>query len=65
MTESLEVKQPNQAPELPDFRSGDTVRVHYKIKEGEKIRIQPYEGIVIGRKGAGVSKTFTVVFIAF
>lgn len=44
----------------PEFRSGDTVRVHYKIIEGNKTRIQPYEGIVIARKGKGMSKTFTV-----
>lgn len=46
--------------EVPDFRAGDTVRVHYKIVEGDKTRIQPYEGIVISKKGRGVSKTFTV-----
>jgi len=45
---------------LPDFRPGDTVKVFYKIIEGEKERIQPYEGIVISKKGAGSSKTFTV-----
>ncbi|NMC35074.1 MAG: 50S ribosomal protein L19 [Veillonellaceae bacterium] len=44
----------------PEFRSGDTVRVHYKIIEGDKTRIQPYEGVVISRRGEGVSKTFTV-----
>ncbi len=42
------------------FNVGDTVRVMYKIKEGEKERVQPFEGIVIGKKGEGVSKTFTV-----
>ena len=50
--------------EIPEFRAGDTVRVNYKIKEGEKERIQPFEGIVIARKGAGASKTFTVRKIA-
>ena len=45
---------------VPEFRSGDTVRVHYKIVEGDKHRIQPYEGIVLSKKGMGVSKTFTV-----
>ena len=45
---------------LPDFRPGDTVRVLYRIIEGEKVRTQPYEGIVIAKKGSGVSKTFTV-----
>jgi large subunit ribosomal protein L19 len=46
--------------DLPSFRSGDTVRVHVKIKEGEKFRIQVFEGVVIARKNNGVSSTFTV-----
>ena len=50
--------------EIPDFRSGDTVRVNYKIKEGDKERLQPFEGIVIARKGAGACKTVTVRKIA-
>jgi large subunit ribosomal protein L19 len=45
---------------IEDFRVGDTVRIYYKIIEGENTRIQPYEGIVIAIKGKGVSKTFTV-----
>jgi large subunit ribosomal protein L19 len=45
---------------LPDFRVGDTIKVNYKIIEGEKVRTQPYQGIVIAIKGSGVSKTFTV-----
>jgi large subunit ribosomal protein L19 len=49
---------------LPKFKSGDTIRVDYKIKEGEKERIQPFEGVVIARKGAGEGKTFTVRRIA-
>lgn len=43
-----------------DFKAGDKVKVHYKIKEGEKFRIQPFEGIVLAVKNEGVSKTFTV-----
>lgn len=46
--------------EIIDFNPGDTVKVHYKIVEGGKSRIQPFEGIVISKKGVGVSKTFTV-----
>lgn len=46
--------------ELVPFKSGDTVRVHYKIIEGGKSRVQPYEGICISFRGEGVSKTFTV-----
>ncbi|MFH1899073.1 MAG: 50S ribosomal protein L19 [Patescibacteria group bacterium] len=45
---------------IEDFRVGDTVKVNYKIIEGDKTRIQPYQGIVIARKGTGISKTFTV-----
>lgn len=47
-------------PKIEDFRVGDTVKVNYKIIEGDKTRIQPYQGIVIAKKGAGISKTFTV-----
>ena len=46
---------------LPDLRAGDTVKVFQKIKEGEKERIQPFEGLVIAKKhGNGISATFTV-----
>ena len=46
--------------DIPEFRVGDTVRVDVRIIEGKKERIQAYEGIVVGRKGSGVSETFTV-----
>lgn len=46
--------------DIPDFRVGDTVRVDYKIKEGNKERIQAYEGLVVARRGGSVSETFTV-----
>jgi len=45
---------------IAEFRPGDTIKVHYKIKEGDKTRIQPFEGICLGRRGEGVSKTFMV-----
>ena len=45
---------------LPPFRVGDTVRVHARIREGEKERIQVFEGVVIRRRGGGVSEPFTV-----
>ena len=45
---------------LPDFRAGDTVRVHARIKEGGKERIQYVEGVVISRGGSGAGKTFTL-----
>lgn len=43
-----------------DFKAGDKVKVHYKIKEGETFRVQPFEGIILAIKGEGVSKTITV-----
>ncbi len=46
--------------EYPPFKVGDTIRVHYKIVEGEKERIQPFEGVVIRIRGSGIGKTFTV-----
>ena len=46
--------------DLPPFRSGDTVRVHVNITEGDKQRIQVFEGVVIRRRGGGRSETFTV-----
>ena len=46
--------------DLPGFRPGDTVRVHVKIKEGDKYRIQIFEGVVIAHKNNGISSTFTV-----
>jgi len=50
----------NKKEKLPEFRSGDTIKIFYKIIEGDKTRIQPYEGIVIAIKGKEESKTFTV-----
>jgi len=45
---------------MPEFKAGDTITVNYKIKEGDKERIQQYQGIVIQRRGAGTSASFTV-----
>ena len=47
-----------------DFKVGDGVRVHLKVKEGDKVRIQVFAGIVIARKGGGIQETFTVRRIA-
>ena len=46
--------------DLPPFRAGDTVRVHVRIREGDKERIQVFEGVVIQRRGGGAGETFTV-----
>ncbi len=49
----------------PEFRPGDTVRVNVKIREGERERVQAYEGVCIARSGSGVNETFTVRKISF
>ncbi|MFW5700040.1 MAG: 50S ribosomal protein L19 [Bacteroidota bacterium] len=46
--------------EAPAFKAGDTITVHYKIREGNKERIQPFQGVVIQRRGTGATETFTV-----
>ena len=51
--------------ELPNFKSGDTITVTYKIVEGNKERIQAFEGVVIKRRGTGLSETFTVRRVAY
>ena len=54
------VESSQMRTDIPDFRSGDTVKVHVKIKEGDKYRIQIFEGVIIARKNNGISSTFTV-----
>lgn len=56
--ESLE--QGQLRSDVPQFKAGDTVRVHFKVIEGQRHRIQVYEGIVLKRQGAGARETFTV-----
>jgi large subunit ribosomal protein L19 len=56
--ESLEQRQ--LRTNLPPFKAGDTVRVHFQVIEGQRRRVQVFEGIVIKRQGAGVRETFTV-----
>jgi large subunit ribosomal protein L19 len=46
--------------DIPQFKPGDTVSVHFKVVEGDKERIQDFEGIVISRRGSGLKETFTV-----
>lgn len=58
--EDLSKEEVAPANPIEDFRIGDTIRVNYKIIEGNKTRVQPYQGIVISKRGADVSKTFTV-----
>jgi len=60
---SLEQEQLKK--ELPEFRPGDTVRVHLKVVEGTRERIQVFEGVVIRRRGGGLSETFTVRRVSY
>ena len=55
-----EITKEQLRSDLPTFRPGDTVRVHVKVVEGTRERIQMYEGVVIKRRGGGISETFTV-----
>ena len=50
---------------FPDFEPGDTVRVHVRVTEGSRTRLQAYEGVVIARKGAGLQESFTVRKISY
>jgi large subunit ribosomal protein L19 len=51
--------------DIPQFRAGDTLKVHVKVVEGNRSRIQVFQGIVIGRQGKGIGQTFTVRKISF
>ncbi|MEH7148223.1 50S ribosomal protein L19, partial [Priestia megaterium] len=55
-----EITKEQLKTDLPTFRPGDTVKVHVKVVEGTRERIQVYEGVVIKRRGGGISETFTV-----
>jgi len=55
-----EVTQEQLRADHPDFRPGDTLRVHVKVIEGQRERIQVFEGVVIKKRGSGISQTFTV-----
>jgi large subunit ribosomal protein L19 len=56
----LEVEKPTLKTDIPTFAPGDSVRVHVKVREGEKERIQVFAGVVIARRGGGARETFTV-----
>jgi large subunit ribosomal protein L19 len=58
LLEKIESEQ--TVDDVPHFRSGDTVRVHLRIREGDKERVQVFEGVVLGRSGSGLRETFTV-----
>jgi len=58
--EQEHVQKLTAGKKIPDFRAGDTVRVHVKVVEGERQRTQPYEGVVIGRKNRGLNSSMRV-----
>jgi large subunit ribosomal protein L19 len=60
MSQLLEVERPYLKDEIPEFRAGDTVKVHVKVVEGSKTRLQLFQGVVIARRGGGTRETFTV-----
>jgi large subunit ribosomal protein L19 len=57
--------QKNKGAEIPQFRPGDTIRVHVKIKEGDKERLQAFEGTVIARNNTGLGESVTVRKVSF
>ena len=59
------IAQDSLKSEVPAIEVGDTVKVHVKIREGDKERIQLFEGTVIARKGSGISETFTVRRVSY
>ncbi|MFB7155266.1 MULTISPECIES: 50S ribosomal protein L19 [unclassified Lysinibacillus] len=60
-----EITKDQLRTDLPTFRPGDTVKVHVKVVEGTRERVQVYEGVVIKRRGGGISETFTVRKISY
>jgi large subunit ribosomal protein L19 len=59
------VEQSRLRDDIPDFRPGDNVKVHVRVVEGSRTRVQVFEGVVISRKGGGLRETFTVRKISF
>jgi large subunit ribosomal protein L19 len=63
--EKEQVAKLSAGKDIPDFEPGDTVIVNVKVKEGERTRVQAYEGVCIGRSGAGLNQNFTVRKISY
>jgi large subunit ribosomal protein L19 len=63
--EQAEIATLTAKRELPAFEAGDTVRVHVRVTEGNRTRLQAYEGVVIGLKGGGLNQSFTVRKISY
>jgi large subunit ribosomal protein L19 len=60
-----EVGNASKRTDLPEFRAGDTVKVHVKVVEGNRSRVQVFQGVVIAIQGAGISRSFTVRKVSF
>jgi len=60
-----EINAASLRDDVPAFRAGDTLKVHVKVVEGNRSRIQVFQGIVIGRQGSGVGETFTIRKVSF
>jgi len=60
MDKLARIKQEGLRTDIPEFSPGDTLRVQVRVREGDKERLQAFEGICIGRRGGGVGETFTV-----
>jgi len=65
MTNLIDQLDAESLKDVPDFRPGDTVKVHVNIVEGNRKRIQVFQGVVIGRQGSGLKETFTVRKVSF
>jgi large subunit ribosomal protein L19 len=64
-TAIAEIEQAQTRADIPDFRPGDTLKVHVKVVEGNRSRIQVFQGVVIRRSGGGLRETFTVRKVSY
>jgi large subunit ribosomal protein L19 len=64
-TAIADLEQAQARTDVPDFRPGDTLKVHVRVKEGNRSRIQVFQGVVIRRQGGGIRETFTVRKISY
>jgi large subunit ribosomal protein L19 len=64
-TAIAEIEQAQVRDDIPNFRPGDTIKVHVKVTEGNRSRIQVFQGFVIGRQGGGLRETFTVRKVSY
>src|ERR1039457_4631321 len=64
-TAIAELEQAQVRDDIPEFRPGDTLKVHVRVKEGNRSRIQVFQGVVIRRQGGGIRETFTVRKVSF